>query len=93
MIEKRKMAVDYLYGLVLIEVLQQLHLHPGHDDKIQYIVNLSFKHFRYKDPFVYVESYLELLANGVCAFAARRWARTCTTRTRWRTCTPRCWAW
>ncbi len=44
------MATDYLLCLVLIEILPQLYLHPGHDEKVAYILELAFNHFKYKDP-------------------------------------------
>ncbi|BES98592.1 furry homolog (Drosophila) [Nesidiocoris tenuis] len=47
--EKRDLAVEFLLCLVLIEVLKQLSLHPGHEDLVTYIENLSFKHFKYRE--------------------------------------------
>ena len=39
-----------MYGLVLVDILPQLHLHPGNDDQALYIINLAFKHFHHKEP-------------------------------------------
>ena len=47
--EKRDLAVEFIFCLVLIEVLKQLSVHPGHEDLVQRIENLCFKHFRYRD--------------------------------------------
>ncbi|KAL3276200.1 hypothetical protein HHI36_020918 [Cryptolaemus montrouzieri] len=47
--EKRDLAVEFIFCLVLIEVLKQLSFHPGHEDLVQYIENLAFKHFKYKE--------------------------------------------
>ncbi|KRY00222.1 Protein furry -like protein-like [Trichinella pseudospiralis] len=48
-LEKRKLAVDFILCLVLIEVLKQLPLHPGIDHLVLHIIQLAFQHFRYKD--------------------------------------------
>ncbi|XP_055333456.1 protein furry homolog-like isoform X2 [Paramacrobiotus metropolitanus] len=50
--DKRNLAVDYLFALVLIEILKQLPFHPGHDELIAQVESLSFKHFKYRDPIV-----------------------------------------
>jgi Cell morphogenesis N-terminal len=55
MSEKRDLAVEFIFCLVLIEVLKQLSVHPGHEDLVQHIENLAFKHFRYRDR--YEDSY------------------------------------
>lgn len=47
--ERRDLAVEFIFCLVLIEVLRQLSFHPGHEDLVQYIENLAFKHFKYRD--------------------------------------------
>ena len=47
--ERRDLAVEFIFCLVLIEVLKQLSVHPGHEDLVQYIENIAFKHFRYRD--------------------------------------------
>ncbi|XP_050360711.1 protein furry isoform X2 [Nymphalis io] len=47
--ERRDLAVEFLFCLALIEVLRQLPFHPGHEDLVQYIENVAFKRFNYKD--------------------------------------------
>ena len=49
LIEKRDLAVEFIFCLVLIEVLKQLSLHPGHEDLTGYIEGLAFKHFKFKE--------------------------------------------
>ena len=46
--ERRDLAVEFIFCLVLIEVLKQLHVHPGHEDLVRYIENLCFRHFKYR---------------------------------------------
>lgn len=47
--ERRDLAVEFLFCLALIEVLKQLPFHPGHEGLVQYIENLAFKRFHYKE--------------------------------------------
>ncbi|KAL4229825.1 hypothetical protein ACF0H5_010217 [Mactra antiquata] len=47
--ERRDLAVEFVYCLVLIEVLTKLSYHPGHDDLVGKIISQAFKHFKYKD--------------------------------------------
>ncbi|XP_075990394.1 microtubule binding protein furry isoform X2 [Anticarsia gemmatalis] len=47
--ERRDLAVEFLFCLALIEVLKQLPFHPGHEDLVQYIENVAFKRFNYKE--------------------------------------------
>ncbi|XP_073975779.1 microtubule binding protein furry isoform X3 [Rhodnius prolixus] len=47
--EKRDLAVEFILCLVLIEVLKQLPFHPGHEDLVTHIENLSFRHFKYRE--------------------------------------------
>ncbi|ESO09038.1 hypothetical protein HELRODRAFT_109994 [Helobdella robusta] len=47
--EKRDLAVDFVYCLVLIEILKQLPYHPGHDELINHIISLAFRHFKYRE--------------------------------------------
>ncbi|KAF2357084.1 Cell morphogenesis protein N-terminal [Trinorchestia longiramus] len=47
--ERRDLAVDFVLCLVLIEVLKQLAVHPGHDELVHTIEDLAFKHFRHRD--------------------------------------------
>lgn len=48
LIEKRDLAVEFLFCLVLIEVLKQLSLHPGNEEATTYIENLAFKNFHFR---------------------------------------------
>ncbi|XP_067945247.1 protein furry homolog-like [Watersipora subatra] len=47
--ERRDLAVDFLFCLVLIEILQQLNFHPGYDDLVDKIVQMCFSHFKLND--------------------------------------------
>ncbi|XP_025832530.1 protein furry homolog [Agrilus planipennis] len=47
--ERRDLAVEFIFCLVLIEVLKQLSFHPGHEDLVQHIENLAFRHFKYRE--------------------------------------------
>uniref|UniRef100_A0A1B6DZ54 Protein furry n=1 Tax=Clastoptera arizonana TaxID=38151 RepID=A0A1B6DZ54_9HEMI len=47
--ERRDLAVEFIFCLVLIEVLKQLPFHPGHEDLVTYIDNIAFKHFKYRE--------------------------------------------
>lgn len=47
--ERRDLAVQFILCLVLIEVLKQLPVHPGHEDLVNYIENLAFKNFKYRE--------------------------------------------
>ncbi|XP_064474584.1 protein furry-like [Ornithodoros turicata] len=47
--ERRDLAIEFVFCLVLIEVLKQLPLHPGHEDLVGYIDTLAFKHFRFRE--------------------------------------------
>ncbi|XP_047125679.1 protein furry homolog-like isoform X1 [Hydra vulgaris] len=44
--ERRNMSVEFIFCLVLIEVLKQLTIHPVDDQLVQYIEDLAFKHFK-----------------------------------------------
>lgn len=48
-LQRRESAVEFIFCLALIEVLKQLHVHPGHEDLIRNIENLAFKHFKYRE--------------------------------------------
>ncbi len=48
--EKRDLAVEFIFCLVLIEVLKTLSVHPGHEDLVRHIEDICFKHFKYRDP-------------------------------------------
>ncbi|XP_063955306.1 protein furry homolog [Lytechinus pictus] len=47
--ERRDLAVDFLFCLVLIEVLKQLPLHPVPDNMISHIETLAFRHFKSRE--------------------------------------------
>ena len=48
--ERRDLAVEFIFCLVLIEILKQFAVHPGHEDLIHFIENLCFRHFKYRGP-------------------------------------------
>uniref|UniRef100_A0A8C5DYV2 Protein furry homolog n=1 Tax=Gouania willdenowi TaxID=441366 RepID=A0A8C5DYV2_GOUWI len=52
LLERRDLAIDFIFSLVLIEVLKQIPLHPLLDGLIQEVVNLAFKHFKYKEGYL-----------------------------------------
>ncbi|KAL1456291.1 hypothetical protein WDU94_001033 [Cyamophila willieti] len=47
--ERRDLAVEFVFCLILIEVLKQLPFHPGHEHLVTYIENVAFKHFKYRE--------------------------------------------
>lgn len=47
--ERRGLAVEFIFCLVLIDVLKQLQFHPGHEDLVSYIEDVAFKHFKYRE--------------------------------------------
>lgn len=47
--ERRDLAIEFMFCLVLTEVLQSLDCHPGHDDLITHLEDIAFKHFKYRD--------------------------------------------
>ncbi|XP_033097375.1 protein furry homolog [Anneissia japonica] len=47
--ERRDLAVDFLFCLVLIEVLKQLPVHPVPDEMVVHIETLAFKHFKHRE--------------------------------------------
>ncbi|XP_054276805.1 protein furry-like [Macrosteles quadrilineatus] len=47
--ERRALAVEFIFCLVLIDVLKQLQFHPGHEDLVSDIEDVAFKHFKYKE--------------------------------------------
>ncbi|XP_076876310.1 protein furry homolog isoform X3 [Brachyhypopomus gauderio] len=52
LLERRDLGIDFIFSLVLIEVLKQIPLHPLLDGLIQEVINLAFKHFRYKEGYL-----------------------------------------
>ncbi|XP_072248255.1 protein furry homolog isoform X4 [Leuresthes tenuis] len=49
LLERRDLAIDFIFSLVLIEVLKQMPLYPVLDGLVSEVINLAFKHFRYKE--------------------------------------------
>ncbi|XP_061575672.1 protein furry homolog isoform X2 [Cololabis saira] len=49
LLERRDLAIDFIFSLVLIEVLKQMSLYPSLDSLVNEVINLAFKHFRYKE--------------------------------------------
>ncbi|XP_062241737.1 protein furry homolog isoform X4 [Platichthys flesus] len=49
LLERRDLAIDFIFSLVLIEVLKQMPLHPVLDSLVGEVINLAFKHFRYRE--------------------------------------------
>ncbi|TRY66006.1 hypothetical protein DNTS_003783 [Danionella cerebrum] len=49
LLERRDLAIDFIFSLVLIEVLKQMPLHPDVDGLVQEVIHLAFKHFKYKE--------------------------------------------
>ncbi|KAK6976868.1 protein furry, partial [Biomphalaria glabrata] len=47
--ERRDLALEFVYCLVLIEVLSKLSYHPGHEDLVGYLIDQCFRHFKYRD--------------------------------------------
>lgn len=52
LMERRDLAIDFIFSLVLIEVLKQIPLHPVIDGLVHDIINLAFKHFKYKEGYL-----------------------------------------
>ncbi|XP_058886454.1 protein furry homolog isoform X3 [Acipenser ruthenus] len=52
LLERRDLAIDFIFSLVLIEVLKQIPLHPVPDSLIHEVINLSFRHFKYKEGYL-----------------------------------------
>ncbi|XP_041949099.1 protein furry homolog isoform X3 [Alosa sapidissima] len=52
LMERRDLAIDFIFSLVLIEVLKQIPLHPLLDGLIQEVINLAFRHFKYKEGYL-----------------------------------------
>ncbi|XP_077396722.1 protein furry homolog isoform X3 [Festucalex cinctus] len=49
LLERRDLAIDFIFSLALIEVLKQMPLHPVLDSLVNEVISLAFKHFRYKE--------------------------------------------
>ncbi|XP_065113196.1 protein furry homolog-like isoform X3 [Paramisgurnus dabryanus] len=49
LLERRDLAIDFMFCLVSVEVLKQIPLHPVPDALVQEVLNLAFKHFKHKE--------------------------------------------
>lgn len=49
LVDKRDLAIEFIFCLVLIEVLKQLPLHPGHEDLMGSIESLAFTNFKFRE--------------------------------------------
>ncbi|XP_075422865.1 protein furry homolog-like isoform X3 [Ascaphus truei] len=49
LVERRDLAVDFIFCLVLVEVLKQIPVHPVPDPIVQEVLTLAFKHFKHKE--------------------------------------------
>lgn len=47
LVKTRKLLIEYTFCQALIEIFNQLYLHPGHEDLIGQIENIAFDHFKY----------------------------------------------
>ncbi len=67
--ERRDLAVQFILCLVLIEVLKQLPVHPGHEDLVNYIENLAFKNFKYREGYATFLLVLFFFLNIISSFS------------------------
>ncbi|XP_051783589.1 protein furry homolog-like isoform X2 [Erpetoichthys calabaricus] len=49
LLERRDLAIDFIFCLVLVEVLKQIPVHPVPDNLVHEVLNLAFKHFKHKE--------------------------------------------
>ncbi|XP_054649136.1 protein furry homolog isoform X4 [Dunckerocampus dactyliophorus] len=49
LLERRDLAIDFIFSLALIEVLKQMPLHPVLDGLVNEVIAVAFKHFRHKE--------------------------------------------
>ncbi|XP_072295543.1 protein furry homolog-like isoform X5 [Eucyclogobius newberryi] len=49
LLERRDLAIDFIFCLVSVEVLKQIPLHPVPDGLVHEVLNLAFKHFKHKE--------------------------------------------
>ncbi|XP_029283852.1 protein furry homolog-like isoform X3 [Cottoperca gobio] len=49
LLERRDLAIDFIFCLVSVEVLKQIPLHPVPDVLLHEVLNLAFKHFKHKE--------------------------------------------
>ncbi|KAJ3599637.1 hypothetical protein NHX12_033593 [Muraenolepis orangiensis] len=49
LLERRDLAIDFMFCLVSVEVLKQIPLHPVPDALVHEVLNLAFKHFKHRE--------------------------------------------
>lgn len=49
LVKTRKLLIEYTFCQALIEIFNQLYLHPGHEDLIGKIEDIAFEHFKYTE--------------------------------------------
>ncbi|XP_061593948.1 protein furry homolog-like isoform X5 [Cololabis saira] len=49
LLERRDLAIDFIFCLVSVEVLKQIPLHPVPDALVHEVLNLAFKHFKHRE--------------------------------------------
>ncbi|XP_075901775.1 protein furry homolog-like isoform X4 [Nelusetta ayraudi] len=49
LLERRDLAIDFIFCLVSVEVLKQIPLHPVPDVLVHEVLNLAFKHFKHRE--------------------------------------------
>ncbi|XP_057696254.1 protein furry homolog-like isoform X2 [Corythoichthys intestinalis] len=49
LLERRDLAIDFMFCLVSVEVLKRIPLHPVPDALVHEVLNLAFKHFKHKE--------------------------------------------
>ncbi|XP_077574079.1 protein furry homolog-like isoform X2 [Stigmatopora nigra] len=49
LVERRDLAIDFMFCLVSVEVLKRIPLHPVPDALVHEVLNLAFKHFKHKE--------------------------------------------
>ncbi|KAF7259498.1 hypothetical protein EG68_02986 [Paragonimus skrjabini miyazakii] len=47
--ERRDLAIDVVFCQTMLSILRQLSYHPGHNDKIELILEQSFRRFKYRE--------------------------------------------
>lgn len=49
--ERRQLGINYIFCLLMVEVLPQLHFFPEScEQSVSYIIALAFKEVAYRDP-------------------------------------------
>jgi hypothetical protein len=57
--ERKELVIHSLLCILLIEILKQLPFHPGNEDLLNYIIDLSFQRFMSKDFSPTLSSYIQ----------------------------------